>query len=152
MQELNLSDTDLKSVPDSLCSMLALHCLCIDGTQLTELPAQLGTLPALWQLHARRNALHSLPSSLQHAALCDLDVSHNKVSEVPGWMSKLTGVVPYHICWPCGCADLHLLRTCALQQGFAHASFTSSHARTFSVMQLHQQDAECLVGQHQAGT
>ncbi|XP_037553156.1 leucine-rich repeat serine/threonine-protein kinase 1 [Nematolebias whitei] len=90
LQQVNLYQNQLKSLPTGLLHLIHLQNLCAAKNQLTvlfDIPADVNWigLRKLEELDVSDNALSSLPSSLMYClkSLCSLDVSRNKLSSFP---------------------------------------------------------------------
>ncbi|XP_037835926.1 leucine-rich repeat serine/threonine-protein kinase 1 [Kryptolebias marmoratus] len=90
LQQVILSQNQLKSLPTGLLHLIHLQKLCAAKNQLTVLfhiPATVNWigLRKLEELDVSENSLSVLPSSVMHClkALCSLDVSRNKLSSFP---------------------------------------------------------------------
>ncbi|KAG9348185.1 hypothetical protein JZ751_001920, partial [Albula glossodonta] len=89
LENLNLYQNCLRSLPDSLLNLQALTYLNISRNQLTTLPAPVCSLP-LKVLIACNNKLVSLPEELgQLRQLTELDVSCNEIQTLPPQVGQL---------------------------------------------------------------
>ena len=110
---LDLSDNQLKSIPESLSSLTELTCLELTFNQLESIPESigrltklthldlkynrlksipetLGSLTRLGELHLRGNRLESMPESLGNLRqLTLLDLSDNQLKSIPESMGSL---------------------------------------------------------------
>ena len=64
IEEFDMSEKGLTSLPICVCSLLDLTGLYLEGNELTELPEAIGNLKNLTELYLRRNQLTSLPASI----------------------------------------------------------------------------------------
>ena len=64
LEYLNVSRTQLISLPDSIGDLSCLKYLNVSGTQLTTLPDSIGDLYNLWRLDVSKTNLKSLPDSI----------------------------------------------------------------------------------------
>ncbi|XP_036392166.1 DISP complex protein LRCH3 isoform X2 [Megalops cyprinoides] len=89
LENLNLYQNCLRSLPESLINLQALTYLNISRNQLTTLPAPVCSLP-LKVLIACNNKLVSLPEELgQLRQLTELDVSCNEIQTLPPQVGQL---------------------------------------------------------------
>ncbi|XP_066540748.1 DISP complex protein LRCH3 isoform X3 [Hoplias malabaricus] len=89
LENLNLYQNCLRSVPESLINLQALTYLNISRNQLSTLPAHVCSLP-LKVLIACNNKLVSLPEELgQLRQLTELDVSCNEIQTLPSQVGQL---------------------------------------------------------------
>ncbi|XP_041920308.1 DISP complex protein LRCH3 isoform X7 [Alosa sapidissima] len=89
LENLNLYQNCLRSLPDSLVNLQALTYLNISRNQLSTLPAPVCSLP-LKVLIACNNKLVSLPEELgQLRQLTELDVSCNEIQTLPSQVGQL---------------------------------------------------------------
>ncbi|KAI1893851.1 hypothetical protein AGOR_G00127920 [Albula goreensis] len=89
LENLNLYQNCLRSLPDSLLNLQALTYLNISRNQLTTLPVPVCSLP-LKVLIACNNKLVSLPEELgQLRQLTELDVSCNEIQTLPPQVGQL---------------------------------------------------------------
>ena len=90
LQTLELSGNQLSALPESLGQLTSLQGLLLIRNQLTVLPESLGQLTDLRQLNLSDNRLTVLPASLgQLTALEMLDLSSNRLSTLPEWFGRL---------------------------------------------------------------
>uniref|UniRef100_A0A4W4DSC1 Calponin-homology (CH) domain-containing protein n=1 Tax=Electrophorus electricus TaxID=8005 RepID=A0A4W4DSC1_ELEEL len=89
LENLNLYQNCLRSLPESLINLQALTYLNISRNQLCTLPAHVCSLP-LKVLIACNNKLVSLPEELGHLRqLTELDVSCNEIQTLPSQVGQL---------------------------------------------------------------
>ncbi|XP_062861265.1 DISP complex protein LRCH3 isoform X2 [Trichomycterus rosablanca] len=89
LENLNLYQNCIRSLPESLVNLQALTYLNISRNQLSTLPAHLCSLP-LKVLIACNNKLVSLPEELgQLRQLTELDVSCNEIQTLPAQVGQL---------------------------------------------------------------
>lgn len=90
-QWLNLDKTHLKAVPEELGNLLKLEHLSLRDNQLEKLFGELTELTCLRSLNLRKNQIKSsgIPPELFHLdELTTLDLSHNKLKEVPEGLER----------------------------------------------------------------
>src|SRR5665647_343915 len=76
---LNLSYSNLTTLPDSIGQLTLLQKLDVSGNQLTTLPDSIGQLTQLRELNVSHNQLTSLPDSIGYLTqLQKLDVDNNQ--------------------------------------------------------------------------
>ena len=84
LQSLNLHNSRIKSLPDSLTQLHALKTLFLESTLLTSLPDSFGNLRALEYLRLNNTPLSSLPDSFRNLhALKILNLSKTRLSFLP---------------------------------------------------------------------
>ncbi|KAL1240434.1 Leucine-rich repeat protein [Trichinella pseudospiralis] len=90
---LDLSSSDITSIPPSIRELVQLTELFLYKNKLTTLPAEIGNLVSLRKLGLSENYLTALPDSL--AALVDLqalDLRHNRLNEIPPVIYHITSL------------------------------------------------------------
>jgi internalin A len=89
--KLNLSDTNLTELPESLGQLTQLKSLNLSNNQLTELPEFIGQLTQLQTLVLSLNELTELPEFIgQLIQLQTLELPYNQLTELPESVSQLT--------------------------------------------------------------
>jgi internalin A len=90
---LDLSDLDVSSLPEAICSLSQLQTLSLAGNQLTTLPEAIGRLSELETLYLSNNQLTALPEAIGRLSkLQTLYLSNNQLKALPeaiGRLSKL---------------------------------------------------------------
>jgi Leucine-rich repeat (LRR) protein len=95
---LNLSDLDLKVLPESVCRLAHLRFLYANNNRLTQLPESIGRLLRLRKLSLLGNCLTQLPSCVGHLArLESLRLSHNRLIQLPKWIGQLAQLKKLHL-------------------------------------------------------
>ncbi|GHJ47604.1 hypothetical protein Cs7R123_49460 [Catellatospora sp. TT07R-123] len=90
---LNLSHTRLIALPGWLRELAGLTTLVLDGNERMHLPDWLPDLPRLTSLDLRRQQLTSLPRVFGYlTGLAQLHLDSNRLSELPPWLDLLTGL------------------------------------------------------------
>ncbi|MEW5938527.1 MAG: COR domain-containing protein [Chloroflexota bacterium] len=91
LQELDLSDNQLRTLPESLGQLTQLQELDLSDNQLRALPESLEQLTELLGLKVSSNQLEALPDSLwQLTQLHSLDLSRNQLKALPESLGRLT--------------------------------------------------------------
>ncbi|KAM9836758.1 leucine-rich repeat and calponin homology domain-containing protein 4 isoform 2-T2 [Aulostomus maculatus] len=83
LRVLIVSNNKLSSLPASIYLLTHLRQLDLSCNELPCLPAELGQLECLRDLNLRRNQLTTLPEEISELPLVRLDVSCNRISQVP---------------------------------------------------------------------
>jgi myosin heavy subunit len=88
---LNLHNNLLTGFPgEAVKSLVQLRMLNISQNQLKSLPDELSCLPMLEVFDASNNQIESIPDGLGNiVSLEALDLSHNQIQEIPEWTSRL---------------------------------------------------------------
>lgn len=119
LRGLDVGRNQLVRLPDSIGGLLELRELSLGSNGLTELPDSIGELPRLWTLDVFRNALRRIPPAVCHLprlkrlylgcnpdldvadslrvlaaapALCHLNLSGLRLSELPAGLAALAGL------------------------------------------------------------
>jgi Leucine rich repeat len=96
--ELNLSDLDLKVLPESVCRLAHLRFLYANNNRLAQLPESMGRLLRLRELSLLGNRLTQLPRCLGLLArLESLRLSHNRLTQLPEWIGQLGQLKKLHL-------------------------------------------------------
>ena len=94
LAQLNVSNNELTSLPESISALSRLTKLIVFRNQLTSLPENIGALPQLTELDVSSNQLTSLPKSIVDLSqLTEFSVSNNQLVRLPeniGTLSQLT--------------------------------------------------------------
>ncbi|XP_060063340.1 protein flightless-1 homolog [Ylistrum balloti] len=93
---LRLNKTNLKEMPEEISKLKKLEHLTIMHNELEGLGNSLGSLPALRTLNCRHNELKDdgIPGKIfHHEDLSVVDLSHNKLVEVPPELENATNVI-----------------------------------------------------------
>ena len=91
--ELDLRNSGLKALPESIGELRALTRLNVGHNQLKELPATIGSLTALTRLSVHDNQLKKLPATIGSlTALTKLSVGENQLTELPAAIGSLTAL------------------------------------------------------------
>jgi Leucine-rich repeat (LRR) protein len=100
---LNLSDCNLKAIPNDIGSLSSLKCLNLSGNKLVCLPESLCQLSHLWNLNLSKNNLKCLPESIGQSRLAKIDVSDcTRLKSLP----KLPSYINY--IYAQGCKSLEM--------------------------------------------
>ncbi|XP_054609914.1 leucine-rich repeat and calponin homology domain-containing protein 4 isoform X3 [Dunckerocampus dactyliophorus] len=83
LRVLIISNNKLSSLPTSIFSLAHLRQLDVSCNELQCLPAELCQLECLRDLNLRRNQLTTLPEEISELPLVRLDVSCNRITQVP---------------------------------------------------------------------
>ena len=87
---LDVRNNQLVGLPSSIQKLNKLEQLYLDGNNFTELPAEIGDLKELRQLHVSNNQLVGLPTSIQKLnRLLGLCLDGNKLTELPAEFGDL---------------------------------------------------------------
>ena len=90
---LELQNKQISNLPLNIGNLPALKMICLDGNNLTELPDSIGNLTGLRCLYLHNNQLNTLPASIKNlTVLKHLSLHHNQLIEIPdiGNLDKLT--------------------------------------------------------------
>jgi leucine-rich repeat protein SHOC2 len=91
---LNLSNRNLKILPESIGILSDLKDLYLEGNQLTSLPDSICKLQNLQYLYLSRNYLNNLPQNIISLSnLLYLDLSFNKLNNLPKNIEKLSKII-----------------------------------------------------------
>ncbi|MEG4233845.1 COR domain-containing protein [Microcoleus sp. Pol11C3] len=89
--ELDLSDLELRELPDTIASLTELQKLNLGSNQLRELPEAIASLTQLQVLYLYNNKLRELPKEIPSLTqLQVLDLSYNQLTERPEAIASLT--------------------------------------------------------------
>ncbi|KCV69830.1 hypothetical protein H696_03303 [Fonticula alba] len=93
--ELDLSYSDLKTLPTAIYRLDQLEKLVLAGNQITTIDNDIGKMLRLRVLHLDGNALKDLPRNLSSLAVClmDLKVSFNQLTRIPSCIFSLNNIV-----------------------------------------------------------
>jgi Leucine-rich repeat (LRR) protein len=91
LQCLDISENDLKSLPDEICDLTRLIDLIANDNGIVDLPQRLGKLTALTTLELSNNRLRELPrEGLAFRRLKNLYVENNPLNvECFAWLSEI---------------------------------------------------------------
>lgn len=93
LHTLNISYNKITTLPPNFSDLTCLHTLTIKGNKLEALPEQLTALQELYLLDVSQNSLNSLPKSIKHMySLRMLQLSRNNLSRIPSFRG-LTNLV-----------------------------------------------------------
>ena len=89
--QLDLSEMELREVPECLGNLMWLEQLDLNSNQLQSIPESLGSLTRLGRLHLSRNSLKSIPESLGNLTqLTWLGLRDNQLESMPESLGSLT--------------------------------------------------------------
>lgn len=81
---LNISDTCLTAIPDSISSLVNLQSLLLFGNKITEFNKNITSLKKLKVLDLSRNQIKSIPESINNMKeLTNINFSSNEIEEMP---------------------------------------------------------------------
>ncbi len=84
LENLNLNDNSIKTVPPDIGQLQSLRILSLDGNELKTLPPEIQKLINLSNLHLKGNKLETLPEEVcLLASLNLLDLRNNELQELP---------------------------------------------------------------------
>ena len=90
LEQLYLNRNQLKIIPESIGSLPKLTHLDLNYNQLQSIPESLGSLTRLGRLYLSRNPLKSIPESLGNLTqLTWLDLSHSQLKNIPESLGSL---------------------------------------------------------------
>ena len=90
MTQLDLSNNDLTSVPDSISNFSAITNLELSNNRIDTISPEIGKLKNLRKLDLSNNQLEKLPKEIgELSALYKLDITNNKISTLPKSLSDL---------------------------------------------------------------
>ena len=90
LETLNLGATHISELPETIGNLTALEYLDLSCTRITELPETIGNLTALTDLYLRRTLIASLPESIGNlTALTILDLSFSQIASLPETIGNL---------------------------------------------------------------
>ncbi|NEQ58292.1 MAG: GTPase [Moorea sp. SIO4A1] len=98
LEVLDLSGTQLKTVPESIGKLTNLTELNLSGNQLTTVPESIGKLTNLTKLNLSGNQLTIVPESIGKLTnLTELNLSKNQLTTVPESIGKLTNLTKLNL-------------------------------------------------------
>jgi len=90
LEELDVSNNVLTTIPDSIADMSNLQKLTVSGNKLTTVPHSIGKLSKLTLLDIKSNEIAELPIEMgKLLELKKIDCSHNMLTELPWEMGSL---------------------------------------------------------------
>ena len=90
IQQINLSNNCLTSIPEELCKASQIQILNISNNKIKSLPINIWNMKSLLRLDAKNNKLKSLPETICYLEkLWRLDLSDNKLQNLPEQFSEL---------------------------------------------------------------
>lgn len=92
LQELNLSDNSLATLPSWLAQFSHLRILFVSQNKFQTLPEVVGRLPRLFMLSFKQNLLQSVPERSLGSSLGWLILTSNRLSRLPADIGRLTGL------------------------------------------------------------
>ena len=93
IKSLNLSNTDIKELPEAIGLLFELQTLDVSGTQLISLPESIGNLSSLQSLDISGTKVTSLPERIGNlSSLQSLDISGTKVASLPERIGNLSSL------------------------------------------------------------
>lgn len=99
LTHLDISNTKIVSVPDSICNLTALQVLSLNyNYKLRELPACIGNLRSLESLYLHKNWLTSIPESIcQLPSLTTLTLQDNRLTAFPACLYRLPKLIHLNV-------------------------------------------------------
>ena len=95
---LNLSGSELKTLPSEITKLTNLIGLDLSDNRLTSLPPEINRLTNLTSLNVSANRLMSLPSEINRLTnLTSLDVSANRLTSLPSEINGLTNLTSLNL-------------------------------------------------------
>ena len=95
---LNLSGSELKTLPSEITKLTNLIKLDLSDNRLTSLPPQINRLTNLTSLNVSANRLTTLPSEITRLTnLTSLDVSANRLTSLPSEINRLTNLTSLNL-------------------------------------------------------
>ena len=92
-QELDLSNRELRELPDSIAQLTNLTWLDLGSNQITEIPDSIAQLTNLILLRLSNNQITEIPGSIaQLSDLTSLYLSNNQITEIPDSIAQLTNL------------------------------------------------------------
>ena len=93
IESLNLSNTDIKELPEAIGLLFKLQTLDVSGTQLISLPESIGNLSSLQSLDISGTQVTSLPESIGNlSSLQSVDISGTQVTSLPESIGNLSSL------------------------------------------------------------
>ena len=87
---LNLTATRLKSLPNGIMRLKSLKALYVDQNNLRTLPNAFSKMDSIRTLSLEGNQFERFPKQIYNLPLQDLNLSHNRITEIPAEVALLT--------------------------------------------------------------
>ena len=98
LEHLDISESNLKTVPEEMYRLSNLTTLNLGGNHLTELPSEIGRLSRLQCLLLHDNQLSELPSEIgQLTELRTLVLMYNRLTDLPQEVANLSKLKQLHL-------------------------------------------------------
>ena len=98
LEELDLSDNQLKTVPETIGNLTNLTHLYLNGNGLTTVPETIGNLTNLTHLYLNGNGLTTVPETIGNLTnLTHLYLSSNQLKTVPETIGNLTNLTHLYL-------------------------------------------------------